>query len=53
MEIYTDKRSQKFHELDLNNNLEICWLFSRSKCQFRFRGKSRLRFGKENLSHWE
>ena len=24
MEIYTDKRSQKYHELNLNNNVEIC-----------------------------
>tara|TARA_B100001250_G_C19578664_1_gene690974 strand:- start:337 stop:576 length:240 start_codon:yes stop_codon:yes gene_type:complete len=28
MQIYTDKRSQKFKELDLNNNVEICWFFS-------------------------
>ena len=53
MQIYTDKRSQKYTELDLNNNVEICWLFSRSKCQFRFRGSSRIDLGKDNLSHWE
>jgi len=53
MEIYTDKRSQKYKELNLNNDVEICWLFSKSKCQFRFRGKSRVDLGKEdNLRHW-
>ena len=53
MKIFIDKRSQKYHELNLNNNIEICWLFSRSKCQFRFRGTSSIILGKENLSHWE
>ena len=27
MEIYTDKRSQKYHELNLNNNVEVCCFF--------------------------
>ena len=53
MEIYTYKRSQKNHELNLNNNVEICWLFSRSKCQFRFRGTSTIELDKYNLLHWE
>ena len=53
MEIYTDKRSQKYRELDFNSNVEVCWLFLRSKCQFRFRGTSRIILGKDNLSHWE
>ncbi len=53
MEIYTDKRSQKNNELNLNNNVEICWLFSKSKCQFRFRGTSRNALDKYNLLHWE
>ena len=42
MEIYIDKRSLKTEELDLNNKVEVCWLFSKSKCQFRFRGTSRI-----------
>ena len=53
MEIYTDKRSQKYHELDLNNKVEICWLFSKSKCQFRFRGISRIDLTSDTLSRWE
>ncbi len=52
MKILTDKRSQKYKELDLNNNVEICWLFSGSKCQFRFRGKSRIDLSKDKLNHW-
>ena len=53
MEIFTDKRSQKYHELNLNNNLEICWLFPRSKCQFRLRGTSIMALDKYSLLHWE
>ena len=53
MEIYGDKRSQKFNELDLNNNVEICWLFFNAKCQFRFRGTSRIDLGKNAKRHWE
>ena len=53
MLIYSDKRSQKFDELALNNNVEICWLFFKSKCQFRFRGKSTIDLSRENLRHWD
>jgi len=53
MEILTDKRSQKINELDLNNNVEICWFFSKAKCQFRLRGKSSLDEGKDTSRHWE
>ena len=53
MEIYTDQRSQKYHELNLNSNVEICWLLSSSKCQFRFRGKSSFDLSNESLRHWE
>ena len=52
MEIYIDKRSQKYQELDLNNNVEVCWVFSRSKCQFRFRGTSKIDFGNDAIGHW-
>ena len=53
MEIYTDKRSQKCIELNSNNNVEICWLFSKAKCQFRFRGTSQFEIGIDKLRHWE
>ncbi len=52
MQIYTDKRSQKCHELNTNNNVEICWLFSHSKTQFRFRGTTRIDEGKDKIKHW-
>ena len=52
MEIYTDKRSQKYYELILNNKVELCWLFSKAKCQFRFRGTSRFEINDEKLIHW-
>ena len=48
MIIFTDKRSQKVGELELNNNVEICWLFPKSKCQFRFRGNSKIDLGKDS-----
>ena len=51
MEIYTDSRSQKYDELELNNKVEIRWLFSRSKCQFRLRGKSRIDLGENKWRH--
>tara|TARA_Y100001968_G_scaffold93612_1_gene84152 strand:+ start:16 stop:564 length:549 start_codon:yes stop_codon:yes gene_type:complete len=53
MQIYSDKRSQKFEELALNNNVEICWLFNKPKSQFRFRGKSSIDLSKKNLRHWD
>ncbi len=53
MEIYTDKRSQKYYELDLNNKVEICWLFLKSKCQFRFRGTASFDITKANQKHWD
>lgn len=53
MLIYTDKRSQKYQELDLNKNVEICWLFAKSKCQFRFTGTSRIDLGDDRVGHWD
>ena len=53
MKILTDKRSQKYHELESNSNVEICWLFPKSKCQFRLSGISRTDFGTDTLCHWE
>ena len=53
MKILTDKRSQKIHELESNNKVEVCWLFPKSKCQFRFRGTSTIDSSNETFSHWE
>ena len=52
MIIFTDKRSQKFGELEVNNNVEICWLFPKAKCQFRFRGNSKIDSGKDSSYFW-
>ena len=52
MKIYSDKRSQKYLELERNNNVEICWLFSKAKCQFRFRGLAKIEIGKDKLIQW-
>ena len=53
IEILTDKRSEKFKEIEMNNKVEICWLFNESKCQFRFRGVSKIDEGNDALAHWE
>ncbi len=53
IEILTDKRSEKFKELEINNNVEICWLFPKSKCQFRLRGKSKIDENNDALTHWK
>ena len=53
MILFTDKRSQKAYELERNNNVELCWLFSESKCQFRFRGNSNIDNSKDRLLYWE
>ena len=52
MEIFSDKRSQKYYELELNNKVEICWLFSKSNCQFRLRGTCRIDIGKDVVNYW-
>tara|TARA_B100000965_G_scaffold355326_1_gene332602 strand:- start:588 stop:1142 length:555 start_codon:yes stop_codon:yes gene_type:complete len=52
MILFTDKRSQKYYELERNNNVEIIWLFYESKCQFRFRGNSKIDNSKDRLLYW-
>ena len=47
------KEVKKFSELYLNNKVEICWLISKSKCQFRFRGNTKIDLGKDRLIHWD
>jgi len=39
MLIYTDKRSEKYIDLETNNNIEVLWLFFKTKSQYRFKGK--------------
>jgi len=39
MLIYTDKRSQKYEDLETNNNIEVLWLFFKTKSQYRFKGE--------------
>ncbi len=53
LEILTDKRSQKYKEIELNNNVEICWFFLRSKCQFRLRGTARIDLGNDKNHFWQ
>lgn len=50
MIIYTDKRSDKVEDLNNNKNVEILWLFKKSKSQFRFKGKAETI--KENIYYW-
>ena len=52
MELLTDKRSHKYQELSINNNVEICWLFTKSNSQFRLRGRSRFDYGKDKIRYW-
>ena len=39
MLIYTDKRSEKYTDLESNKNIEVLWLFFKTKSQYRFKGK--------------
>ena len=51
MLIYTDKRSQKYEDLKTNDNIEVLWLFFKTKSQYRFKGKvSEL---KDNDKYWD
>ena len=51
MLIYTDKRSEKYKDLEINNNIEVLWLFFKTKSQYRFRGKvSEL---EDNNKYWD
>ena len=50
MLIYTDRRSQKINDINLNNNVELLWLFPKSKSQYRLKGKAYEI--KENIKFW-
>lgn len=53
MEILTDKRSEKYKELEKNNNVEICWLFPKANCQFRFQGIAKIDIEEEAVDFWQ
>ena len=53
MKIFTDRRSLKINELKFNNNVEICWYFQKSRCQFRLRGIASMDFGKDYITSWD
>ena len=52
MEILSDTRSEKVSEIAQNPNIEICWMFPRSKSQFRIRGKAIFDQGVRANSFW-
>ena len=51
MLIYTDKRSEKYADLETNNNIEVLWLFYKTKSQYRFKGK--VTDLKDNDKYWD
>ena len=51
MLIYTDRRSEKINDINKNNNVEILWLFPKSKSQYRFKGEACEI--KENIKFWD
>ena len=51
MLIYTDRRSEKINDININNNVEILWLFPKSKTQYRLKGETYEI--KENIRFWD
>ena len=52
MKIFSDKRSLKIKEINKNKNVEICWYFQKSRCQFRLRGIATKDFGNDYFNSW-
>ena len=50
MLIYTDRRSEKINDLNINNNVELLWLFPKCKSQYRLKGQAYEI--KENIKFW-
>ena len=48
--IFTDRRSEKVIDIKENKSVEILWLFSKSKSQFRFKGKAE--FIHDSKKYW-
>ena len=51
MLIYTDKRSEKYKDIESNKNIEVLWLFFKTKSQYRFKGKV-YEVG-DNIKYWD
>ena len=49
MEIFTAKRNEKHHELDLIITWKYVAIFKRTKCKFIFRVTSRIGHGKDRI----
>jgi pyridoxamine 5'-phosphate oxidase len=57
LELLTDTRSEKSNELLDQPQVELCWLFRRTREQFRLRGLARLMDGQQDRQaleqHWQ
>ena len=51
MLIYTDRRSEKINDINNNKNVELLWLFPKSKSQYRLKGEADEI--KENTKFWD
>ena len=50
MLIFTDRRSEKVKDIINNNKVEVLWLLTKSKSQFRFKGHANII--DDNLTYW-
>jgi len=51
MLVYTDSRTEKVKDIKDNNNVEILWLLTKSKSQFRFKGNANI--VQDDMKYWE
>ena len=50
MLIFTDRRSEKVKDIINNNKVEVLWLLTKSKSQFRFKGHANI--VDDDLNYW-
>ncbi len=50
MLIFTDRRSEKVKDININNNVEVLWILSKTKSQFRFKGNANII--DDNIVYW-
>ena len=50
MLIFTDRRSEKVKDIMNNNKVEVLWLLTKSKSQFRFKGHANI--VDDDLTYW-